>query len=53
MWSPHKVASRNNTATKAADVTKRPQAFHHVGLLVNEPPGMAGLLFIQSSDAVI
>jgi hypothetical protein len=35
---------------KNADVIERPMAFHHVGLLVNEPPGMAGLLFIQSSN---
>jgi hypothetical protein len=26
------------------------KAFHHVGLLVNEPPGPAGLPFIESSD---
>jgi hypothetical protein len=31
---------------KKADVIERPEAFHHVGLLVNEPPGTAGLLFI-------
>ena len=29
-----------------ADVSKRPQAFHHVGLLSNQPPGTAGLPFI-------
>ena len=32
--------------TKKADVLKHPQAFQHVGLLVNQPPGTAGLLFI-------
>jgi hypothetical protein len=32
--------------TKKADVMERPQAFDHVGLLVNEPPGAAGLLLI-------
>lgn len=32
--------------TKKADVTERPEAFHHVGLLINEPPGLAELLFI-------
>jgi hypothetical protein len=31
---------------KKADVAEPLQAFGHVGLLVNEPPGMAGLLFI-------
>jgi hypothetical protein len=33
-------------AKKKADVAERPEAFHHVGLLVNEPPRTAGLLFI-------
>jgi len=32
--------------TKKADVAVGPKAFHHVGLLVSEPPGKAGLLFI-------
>jgi len=27
-------------------VVERPEAFDHVGLLVNKPPGRAGLLFI-------
>ena len=31
---------------KKADVTEHPQAFNHVGLLANEPPGTSGLLFI-------
>ena len=35
---------------KKADVVERPMAFTHVGLLVNEPPGTAGLLFVLSSD---
>ena len=34
---------------KKADVAEHPKAFHHVGLLFNEPPGMAELPFIQSS----
>jgi hypothetical protein len=33
-------------ATKKADVLKHLMVFKHVGLLVNEPPGLAGLLFI-------
>jgi hypothetical protein len=33
-------------AQKKADVAEHPKVFHHVGLLVNEPSGMAGLLFI-------
>jgi hypothetical protein len=32
--------------TKKADVAEHPKVFDHVGLLVNEPPGYAGLLFI-------
>jgi hypothetical protein len=32
--------------TKKADVAEHPQVFDHVGLLTNEPPGMAGLLSI-------
>src|SRR5438552_17637774 len=30
---------------KKADVAERPEAFDHVGLLVNGPPGTAGLPF--------
>jgi len=33
-------------AQKKADVAEHPQAFDHVGLLANEPPGIAELLFI-------
>ena len=32
------------TRTKKADVAEHPQVFDHVGLLVNQPPGTAGLL---------
>ena len=32
--------------TKKADVIKCPEACDHVGLLVNQPPGTAELLFI-------
>jgi hypothetical protein len=31
---------------KKNGVAKRPQAFVHAGLLVNQPPGTAGLPFI-------
>jgi hypothetical protein len=31
--------------TRKADVVEHPQAFDHVGLLVNKPPGIAELLF--------
>jgi hypothetical protein len=31
---------------KKADVVEHPEVFDHVGLLVIEPPGKAGLLFI-------
>jgi hypothetical protein len=32
--------------TKKADVAEHPEVFDHVGLLINEPPDTAGLLFI-------
>jgi hypothetical protein len=32
--------------TKKADVVKHPEVFDHVGLLVNKPPGKAGVPFI-------
>jgi hypothetical protein len=32
--------------TKKADVFEHPEVFDHVGLLINEPPGTAGLPFI-------
>jgi hypothetical protein len=38
------------TKNKKADVAEHPKVFDHVGLLFNEPPGKAELLFIQSSD---
>jgi hypothetical protein len=37
---------RRPTKTKKADVTEHPEVFGHVGLLINEPPGTAELLFI-------
>jgi hypothetical protein len=35
---------------KKANVAEHYRVSHHVGLLVNEPPGPAGLPFVQSSD---
>ena len=40
------LASDRGTKKKKADVAEHPKAFRHVGLLVNKPPGRAGLLFI-------
>jgi hypothetical protein len=37
---------RDCDLNKKADVAENPNGFDHVGLLVNEPPGTAGLLFI-------
>jgi hypothetical protein len=37
---------------KKADAAEHPEAFSHVGLLVNGPPGTAGLPFNQSSDDI-
>jgi hypothetical protein len=36
-----------------ADVVDAPQGFDHVGLLLDGPPGPAGLPFIESSDECI
>jgi hypothetical protein len=40
-WWPRARAAE----TKKADVVEYPEEFHHVGLLVTEPPGTAGLPF--------
>jgi len=40
------LLGRDRQETKKADVPGRPQAFRHVGLLINEPPGIAELFFI-------
>jgi hypothetical protein len=47
------AATLNTSAseTKKADVAEHPKVSRHVGLLVNEPPGQAGLPFTQSSDS--
>ena len=37
---------RPNPQNEKADVAEHPQVFHHVGLLVNQPPGASGLLSI-------
>jgi hypothetical protein len=37
------VPRQTATETKKADVLNHPKVFQHVGLLVNQPPGMAGL----------
>jgi hypothetical protein len=34
-----------SSRTKKADMVERPEVFHHVGLLVNEPSGITGLPF--------
>jgi hypothetical protein len=39
------IRTAREPARKKTDAAKHPKAFHHVGLLVNEPPGPAGLLF--------
>lgn len=40
------AAADSRQATKKADVAEHPKVFDHVGLLTNEPPGTAGLLFV-------
>jgi hypothetical protein len=32
--------------TQKAAAVEGLSAFHHVGLLINKPPGLAGLLFV-------
>jgi hypothetical protein len=44
--SPAGTIPARSSRTKKADVAEHPKAFRHVGLLVNEPPGKAELLFI-------
>jgi len=34
----------NYRRNKKADVLEGPKAFHHVGLLIIEPPGLTGVL---------
>ena len=35
---------------KKADVAEFPEGFGHIGLLFNQPPGMAGLPFNEPSE---
>ncbi len=39
------VFSTVSASKQKTDVAEHPKVFHHVGLLVNEPPSPAGLLF--------
>ena len=43
---PRSLRLSRSTANKKTDVAEHPEAFDHVGLLINEPPGTAELLFI-------
>ena len=38
--------------TKKADAAEYSEVFRHIGLLIDGPPGIAGLPFIQSSELV-
>jgi hypothetical protein len=38
--------SRATCGEEKADVAEHPEVFHHVGLLINKPPGMAEVPFI-------
>jgi hypothetical protein len=40
------VGERERVAKKKADVAEHPEVFGRDGLLVNEPPGSAGLPFV-------
>jgi hypothetical protein len=47
IFAPFRLPSQKRpTRTKKADVVEHPKAFDHVGVLTNEPPGSAKLLFI-------
>jgi hypothetical protein len=39
------IAGVAHDRNKKADTAEHPEVFHHVGLLVNEPPGTAELPF--------
>ena len=43
---PHDSDPPAPPRAKKADVMEHPEAFDHVGLPANEPPGQTGLLFI-------
>jgi len=43
---PWSLRLSRNTENKKADVAEHLEVFDHVGLLTNEPPGTAELLFI-------
>jgi hypothetical protein len=50
LYIPHiqtfrRVRTCCNAENKKADVAEHPEVFDHVGLLFNEPPGRAELLF--------
>jgi hypothetical protein len=42
---PERQRPGRTAPTQKADVEEHPKVFFHVGLLSNEPPSMAGLLF--------
>jgi hypothetical protein len=46
MWFVPGPAARRQQMQKKADVIEHVAVFHHVGLLVNRPPGTAGVPFI-------
>jgi len=43
---PLLVAKISRRRKQKADVTEHPEGYGHVGLLVNKPPGAAGMPFI-------
>jgi hypothetical protein len=48
--SVFKKTTEANRKRKKTDVAEHPKEFDHVGILINGPPGTAGLPFNQSSD---
>jgi hypothetical protein len=43
--TPNHLRPSRTAANRKADVVEHLEVFDHVGLLVNEPPGAAGLPF--------
>jgi len=42
----HLLHASTARAQQKTDVAEHPQVFRHIGLLFNEPPGVASVLFI-------
>jgi hypothetical protein len=50
--SPSRPRSSHFRSKEKAGMVEHPKVSNHAGLFANEPPGQAGLPFIQSSDEI-